>query len=341
MKGMLRRVGVRFIKVGNYLVKSPQEEREEWGKDLDSLYEKLNDIYRLASNLDDGLRSVASVARSALNMREEWQEYEEVPNEWINIIASCTETIESLRQEIINGNIGTLKKEQNSFLRTQKNSLSSITKGLESLTQQIKEQHIIPRIKYEKLSDTLDNDLKSIDSTVQFLKYLIEDARDVIFVAQANNVSWEFSQTYKKIRVRIKWLWSLIFTLMSTAGFLLVFSIRTLPVDVDTISLISYFTVRLGVLIVIAIPYALLRRALISAEEEAKLYKHKETLITTFIALRDRFTKDDEEVRESITRGIIQAVVTPPQGVSLPTLSDFLIGSKPLKDEETGASEDN
>ena len=341
MKGMLRRVGVRFIKVGNYLVKSPQEEREEWGKDFDSLDEKLNDIYRLASNLDDGLGSVASVARSALNMREEWQEYEEVPNEWINIIASCTETIESLRQEIINGNIGTLKKEQNSFLRSGKNSLNSITKCLESLTQQIKEQHIIPRIKYEKLSDKLDNDLKSIDSTVQFLKYLIEDARDVIFVAQANNVSWEFSQTYKKIRVRIKWLWSLIFALMSTAGFLLVFSIRTIPVDVDTISLVSYFTVRLGVLIVIAIPYALLRRALISAEEEAKLYKHKETLITTFIAFRDRIAKDNEEVRESITRGMIQAVVTPPQGISLPTLSDFLMGLKSLKDEEADTSEDN
>lgn len=342
MKNIRRLIGGFFIKVGEYLAKNPQGERKEWGKRFDSLDDTLNDIHKVASNLDDGLASATRATSNARNqLIEEWREYEEVPNEWKNLVACCTETIESLRQEIMNGDIGTLKKEQNSFLRSRKNSLSSITKSLESLTQQIKEQRIAPRNKYEQLSDKLDNNLKPIDETVQILKYLIEDARDVILVDQANNISWEFSQTYKKIQGRITGLWSLIFALMTTAGIWIMFSISTIPADVDTISLVSYFTVRLGALIVIGVPYTLLRRILISSEEEAKLYKYKETLITTFIAFRDRIAKDDDDVRESITRGMIQAVITPPQGISLPKLSDFLIGHKFLKNEETDELADN
>lgn len=342
MKVFSRRIGVLFIKIGNYLVKNPQEEREQWTKRSELLDDKLASILEETRSLGQFLDSATKSTKNARNqLIEEWREYEEVPSEWINIVDFCTETIESLCQEIVNGNIGTLKKEQNSFLRSKKNSLSSIIKSLESLTQRIKEQRITPRNKYEQLSDKLDNDLKSIGKTVQILKYLIEDTRDVILVAQANNISWEFSQTYKKIQGRITGLWSLIFALITTAGIWIMFSISTIPADVDTISLVSYFTVRLGVLIVIGVPYTLLRRILILSEEEAKLYKHKETLITTFIALRDRIAEDDKDVRESITRGMIQAVITPPQGISLPKLSDFLIGHKFLKNEETDESEDN
>lgn len=342
MKNIRRLIGGFFIKMGENLIKTPREEREQWTKRSELLDEKLDDIYKEACNLEEYLDSATRAASSARNqLIEEWQEYEEVPNEWKNLVACCTETIESLRQEIMNGDISTLKKEQNSFLRSRKNSLSSITKSLESLTQQIKEQRIAPRNKYEQLSDKLDNNLKPIDETVQILKYLIEDTRDVILVAQANNISWEFSQAYRKIQGRIKWLWGFIFALMTSAVVLLIFAVRTMPANIDIISLISFFTSRLGVLIVIVIPYTLLRRTIISSEEEAKLYKYKETLITTFIAFRDRIAKDDDEVRESITRGMIQAVITPPQGISLPTLSDFLIGLKSLKDEETDELADN
>lgn len=342
MKVVPRRIGVLFIKIGNYLVKNPQEEREQWTKRSELLYDKLVSIFEETRSLEQFLDSATRATSNARNqLIEEWREYEEVPNEWINIVACCTETIESLRQEIVNGDIGTLKREQNSFLHSRKKSLSSIEKSLESLTQLIKEQRITPRNKYEQLSDKLDNDLKSIGRAVQILEYLIEDTRDVILVAQANNISWEFSQTYKKIQGRITGLWSLIFALITAAGIWIMFSISTIPADVDTISLVSYFTVRLGALIVIGVPYTLLRRILISSEEEAKLYKYKETLITTFIAFRDRIAKDDDEVRESITRGMIQAVITPPQGISLPTLSDFLIGLKSLKDEETDELADN
>lgn len=341
MKGFLPRVGVSLIKMGNYLVKSPQEEREEWTKRSEQLDERLKRVDEATRLLEDCLNSATKIATDARNkLIKEWQEYEDIPKEWIDTVTCCTETIESLCQTIINGDIGTLKREQNSFLRSQKNSLSSIMKNLKLLNQQIKEQRITPRNQYEQQLEKLDSKHKPIRQTVQKLEDLIKDARDAILVAKANNISWEFKQTYKKIQSRIIGLWYIIVALMLVALIWLIFIISIMPPSIDTLSLISYFTIRLSVLIVLAIPYTLLRRTIISSEDEAKLYKYKETLITTFIAFRERIAEDDKEVRESITRGMLQAIVTPPQGISLPTLSDFLKGTKSLQDDEADASED-